>query len=270
MTLVVHGNRLIAGGAFTTIDGATAKNVAAWDGNAWTPLGNGLGGTYEYNGVYSLGSHGDTLVASGNFSDPVSELARWDGVSWRNMGSNYGIAWTFAEVDGQLFAGGWWRDQNFRLDGIRRWNGAEWVSLGSGTNATVRAILGMDHRVYVGGEFSQAGGKSSFGIARWDGLVTPPPPQRRVSLAPGVPNPFELTTTISFRLAETERVRIAVLDLGGREVAVLIDGMQTAGPHSVTWEGRDQDGRTLPAGVYFVRAAVSGAVDQVRKLVRLR
>jgi hypothetical protein len=46
----------------------------------------------------------------------------------------------------------------------------------------------------------------------------------------------------------------------------LIDEERGAGPHSVTWNGRDAEGRPLPAGVYFSQL-VAGEHVQSRKLV---
>ena len=55
---------------------------------------------------------------------------------------------------------------------IARYNtgSSQWYALGGGVNATVRALdyLPVDDALYVGGEFTGAGGASQFRIARWD------------------------------------------------------------------------------------------------------
>jgi len=60
-------------------------------------------------------------------------------------------------------------------------------------------------------------------------------------------------TTISYALPAEAAVRLSVHDAGGRLVRDLESGPRTAGPHEVTWDGRDGEGNTVAAGVYFVR-----------------
>ncbi len=66
------------------------------------------------------------------------------------------------------------------------------------------------------------------------------------------PNPFNPSTSIQYRLAEDSHVRISVLDLRGQIVAVLSDGHETAGAHSVMWHGKDGQGRNMATGTYLV------------------
>ena len=65
------------------------------------------------------------------------------------------------------------------------------------------------------------------------------------------PNPFNPSTQISFTLPSRANVELAVYDLLGRKVRVLLDGRLEAGYHSVRWDGRDQSGGQVSSGVYF-------------------
>jgi hypothetical protein len=83
-------------------------------------------------------------------------------------------------------------------------------------------------------------------------------------LEPPVPNPASGAARIAFALDEAAAVRLAVYDVLGREVAVLVDGPVGAGAHVFTF-----DGHGLPAGVYVVRlAAGERAFAQRLTLVR--
>ena len=73
------------------------------------------------------------------------------------------------------------------------------------------------------------------------------------SLGQNTPNPFNPVTTIRFSLAEKGHVRVAVYDVDGRQVRVLVDEEREAGPHSLTWDGKNDAGQGLASGVYFVR-----------------
>jgi hypothetical protein len=73
------------------------------------------------------------------------------------------------------------------------------------------------------------------------------------------PNPFNPSTRISFDLARSGRVELAVYDLGGRLVRRLIGGAALEeGRHEVNWDGRDAAGRAAPAGTYLYRLATGG------------
>ena len=67
------------------------------------------------------------------------------------------------------------------------------------------------------------------------------------------PNPFQSSTSIDFALARDGEVTIEVFDVLGRTVRTVTRGLQTAGPHTVTWDGNDDRGRALGSGLYFVR-----------------
>ena len=131
------------------------------------------------------------------------------------------------------------------------WDGQHWVTLGSGPNSAAYSIVEHAGSVYFGGYFSTAGGKASFGVARWSGTIATPP-ARTPWLSEGRPNPFLTTADFSYRLDQPATIRVAVYDVRGREIKVLADGQRTAGLHPVQWDGRDRAGRKMPSGVYFI------------------
>jgi hypothetical protein len=67
------------------------------------------------------------------------------------------------------------------------------------------------------------------------------------------PNPFNPLTTINFTVVQTGHARVAVYDMAGHRVAVLVDQVYGAGEHTVSWNGLDQAGRALSSGAYLVR-----------------
>lgn len=78
------------------------------------------------------------------------------------------------------------------------------------------------------------------------------------------PNPFNPSTTIRFDVPAASHLSIRVLDLLGREVAVLADGMYQAGRHEVTWNAQG-----VSSGVYVYRMQAAGFV-QNKKVVLLK
>ena len=55
-----------------------------------------------------------------------------------------------------------------------------------------------------------------------------------------------------FRLPETVPVVLEVYSLDGRRVAFVKAGLQSAGPQSLRWDGRDETGQRLPPGLYLM------------------
>ena len=85
-----------------------------------------------------------------------------------------------------------------------------------------------------------------------------------------VPNPFNPITTIHYDLPRASTVTLAVYDLAGRRVKVLASGeTRTAGRHTATWRGRDEQDREMSSGVYLCRLEAGGFADS-RRMVLLR
>jgi len=79
-----------------------------------------------------------------------------------------------------------------------------------------------------------------------------PPVGVGIANAAASPNPFNPQTNIGFTLGQDQTVRVAVFGLRGELVRTLADGRLTAGEHEFSWQGRDQAGRVVGSGVYFV------------------
>jgi hypothetical protein len=84
------------------------------------------------------------------------------------------------------------------------------------------------------------------------------------------PNPFNPRTTIRFGVAVGGPAQLAVYDVGGRRVRVLLESPALpAGNHEVIWDGRDDGGRDLASGVYLARLQ-TGAGSHGTLMVLLR
>ena len=83
--------------------------------------------------------------------------------------------------------------------------------------------------------------------------VEPTPIPSLTQLARAMPNPFRNSTTLEYSLSVGGRVELSIFDLSGRRVRSLAHGASPAGVHRVQWDGRDEVGNRLEAGVYFAR-----------------
>jgi hypothetical protein len=97
-----------------------------------------------------------------------------------------------------------------------------------------------------------------------------PPVAAAFGLQQNAPNPFNPSTTISFAVpAGGGAVTLRIYDIAGRLVRTLVDGHQPAGDQSVTWDGRDDQGRPAPSGIYRYRMTAPDYSEQ-RSMVLLK
>ncbi|MDP6455978.1 MAG: T9SS type A sorting domain-containing protein, partial [Candidatus Marinimicrobia bacterium] len=83
------------------------------------------------------------------------------------------------------------------------------------------------------------------------------------------PNPFNPTTTISYDLPEQAQVTLGIYDLLGKQIKTLVNQSQDAGNRTAVWDGTDDLGRQVSAGVYLYQIE-AGDFTQTRKMVLLK
>tara|TARA_R110002096_G_scaffold87831_6_gene201485 strand:- start:454 stop:3195 length:2742 start_codon:yes stop_codon:yes gene_type:complete len=85
-----------------------------------------------------------------------------------------------------------------------------------------------------------------------------------IVLQQNYPNPFNPTTNIVYTLPQTANVRLSVYNLLGQEVEQLVNGRQSAGSYTATW-----DASTMASGVYLYKLSVGGK-DISKKMVLIK
>jgi hypothetical protein len=185
---------VLAGGDFSTIAGVSASGVAKWNGSAWQALDTGLGGSEDLCYALLFTGNGD-LIAGGNIASagatPAKGVARWDGERTHPLASS---AWHVMAnsaagdllnspanamtvlSDGTLVIGGTFTQAGgVNANYVVRWDGANWIPIGTGMNGTVRALTtmpnGSNQDLIAGGDFTQADGNTVNYVARWDGAA---------------------------------------------------------------------------------------------------
>ena len=88
-------------------------------------------------------------------------------------------------------------------------------------------------------------------------------------LAQNSPNPFKGSTAISYNVPASGNVTLKVYNIAGQVVKTLVNGQQPAGAQQVAWDGKDEGGRKVSAGVYVYRLNADGQT-QTKRLTILK
>ena len=83
------------------------------------------------------------------------------------------------------------------------------------------------------------------------------------------PNPFNAKTEINYALPVDSDVKLEIFDVLGRRVVTLLDQHQTAGYHSIIWDGTNESGSVVTSGMYFNKLSAGNDVF-VKKMILLK
>lgn len=190
---------LFACGLFNKIGGKNIDHLARWDGSEWQEVIPDIG-----SGVHQIYPDGEALMlAKYEFYSAQNYALRWNsdiqglsqlGEDFRYLASS-GVTpslYAITEYNGDyVIAGDFTHIGDTEANGIARWNGTEWVALGSGLRQGIpgnpnipypHELLVHEGELYAAGNFRFAGVHQSNGIAKWDG-------QNWHSIGPGFDGP---------------------------------------------------------------------------------
>lgn len=83
------------------------------------------------------------------------------------------------------------------------------------------------------------------------------------------PNPFNPETTISFNLAKSGNVELAIYNIIGQKVTTLVNDYRASGNHNVVWNGKNSNGNSLASGIYLYKIT-SGKQTQINKMILMK
>jgi len=97
-------------------------------------------------------------------------------------------------------------------------------------------------------------------------------PSAGYTIFPLFPNPASKDVKIDYTFASGAYVSIAVFDIAGKRVKTLVDGDRPFGSHSIYWDRKDNQGKKVMSGVYFIKlqSATGGASYSTKKVVLIR
>ncbi len=287
-TLAVSGTTVYAGGEFTSIGGQSRSGIAVLDtgtglATAWNPT---AGGTYP--SVLSLAVSGATVYAGGAFTSiggqsksgfaaigPADDTAPTVQVLWPNghspmrIGSQRQLSWSATDniavqsVDLYLSRTGPMGSWELLAAGAPNTGSYLWTVTGpevTGNNAYL-LVNARDYGGNIGTDISNTGFIASDTASA---NVEPNAGVTAFALGAPAPNPAAGRSLLTFAIPTSTHVHLSLLDVQGREVAVLADGMREPGRYTAALEAGD-----LRAGIYFARMQ-AGSTKLTRRVVVLQ
>ena len=189
-SLCVYNGKLIAGGLFECAGGNYCKNIAAWDGSQWSPMGIGIGGpvgNFDVLSINAVCSYNGRLYAGGFFDSsfyvPGQGLVVWDTTSnsWNGVGVKFGVVEAIKVIQEILYVGALQCfNEIYPWNCITTYNDTSWITTGKGPvssgSTTILTIEEFDSGIYVGGKVKFIGDTpyiyTGF-VARYDPTLLP-------------------------------------------------------------------------------------------------
>jgi len=180
------GALIYVGGRFDHAGGVAANNIAAWDGTAYHPLGEGVSGAKNLGSpVRDMVQYRGDLVVAGDFTmagtEAASCIARWDGSQWHPLAE--GVTDThpdyflpgpsvqsLAVFQGDLIAIGHFIYAGDQVaNGLARWDGKRWHSFEIEWEERPVYMTVFHGELVVDGAFTEIGGTPARKLAAWNG-----------------------------------------------------------------------------------------------------
>jgi len=231
--------------------------VASWDGQEWDLL---LDGDYfetasEWEGHLVVGGE------LNSFGPDTCGLAMLVNGEWQPIQNSPSPVTEMLPSQNSLVLGGRFSTaEGSPYNHLAAWGGEQFRSFGEGLSDVVYSLAFFEDELFVGGSFAMAGGHPSSRIAVWQGsslevmqdnmAVLP----REFSLSQNFPNPFNGETQFSLSLPESGEITVNILNILGQRITTLYSDFLVRGEHSMLWDGRTDRGKSVPSGVYFLRA----------------
>ena len=196
---------------------------------------------------------------NGNLSQKI--LSKWTGSDWDTK-ARITISRDASFNPVQVFLE--------KLDSTEVWNS---VSLRENTFFEDGMIMeSISSRWYQDGwhlkkrnEYSYVNGPGRFSLS----IISPASLPNQITLDQNYPNPFNPITTISYELPKRELVDVGIFDMKGFKIATLVNEFQNPGVKSYRWNGTNDIGNSVSAGVY-IYTIQAGDYRQSRKMILLK
>jgi hypothetical protein len=159
-------------------------------------------------------------------------------------------------------------------------NGGNWFFQGTHDDrwdddelGTLKNLHGRDFEVVDISPWMERPGfdSNSAAVPPASGITTPSTDNpQTIILYQNCPDPFNLTTTISYELTSNSHATLRIYDILGKEIKTLVNEFQTAGEHSVEWNGKNSAEQDVGSGIYFYELKSGSVSASTKKMTLLK
>ena len=143
------------------------------------------------------------------------------------------------------------------------------VTTGRGSSIPVKSYNTLNLQT---GEYENRliiSGKQEYSIVKFGEQLEPEITINTDKLNGNYPNPFNPTTTISFSLPNEQNIELTVFNIKGQKVKTLYSGTADKGNHTMIWEGKDMNDKSVSSGLYFYKLKTNNNV-LTRKMIMIK
>ncbi|MFC1501774.1 T9SS type A sorting domain-containing protein [bacterium] len=145
--------------------------------------------------------------------------------------------------------------------------GYNWTQFNNGLDNTYVQCIALDAAnqiVYAG---TNGGGVYRYIIESGVEDDDPALPTE-ITLHQNYPNPFNMQTEIVYEIPVSGMVHLAIYNVQGRLIRTLVDGHELSGRKTVSWDGRDMEGKEVSSGMYICRLRTDDFIDMKKMILQ--
>ncbi len=238
--ITLNGNFILAGAGNNA-----GVHVSNNNGNNWTAS------SLNNKSIYALALNGSKAYAgtgSGIYRSVDS------GYTWTQTSVNNELIQSLAVIGENVFAGSETNGVYFSSN-----NGLNWSQINDGLGSMgIYSLYIFNNYIFAG---ASVNGVYRRPLGELTGISTVET-SRGFSLSQNYPNPFNSSSKINFRIAKQGNIKIAVYDISGKEIMILVNQTFQPGLYETYF-----DGSQLTSGVYFYKLITDGFTETKKMLI---
>ncbi len=143
------------------------------------------------------------------------------------------------------------------------------ITIGRGSSVPIQSYSTLNLRSGEYEEIPVISGRQEYSVIKFGKQEEPENNIAMPILLGNYPNPFNPTTSISFSLPNEQDIELSIYNIKGQKVKTLYSGSADKGKHSMVWEGKDANDKSVSSGLYFYKLKTNNNV-LTRKMIMLK